>query len=61
MTIRKHKECYIETEKDGENIDELIESVKERMCDHYCKYPAEYHDPDEMIETVCANCPLSEL
>lgn len=61
MITRKQKNGYYETEKDGKNIDELIESIKERMCDKYCKYPNECDDGDEMIDTICVNCPLSEL
>ena len=48
---------------------EIIQEVKEEMCDHYCKYPVEflmtYEDSEEahdkMIEEMCAECPLNRL
>lgn len=52
-----------------QKISEIIEKVIEEMCDKYCKYPDEYlsklKDPDiandQMLENVCAHCPLSKL
>ena len=41
--------------------DEDLEKIKSEICDHYCKYPGEYKDQDEMIDTVCVNCPLLKL
>lgn len=40
---------------------EIIEEVKNNICDHYCKYPSEIKDYDELIETVCSKCPLNRL
>ena len=40
---------------------EDLEKIKSDICDHYCKYPGEYKDQDEMIDTVCVNCPLLKL
>lgn len=33
------------------------------MCDHYCKYPEQWHgDPVQLSETeICQNCPLHRL
>ena len=50
-------------------ISEQIESVKERMCDGYCKmlekYLSENKDPnvawEKMNDEVCPKCPLGEL
>jgi hypothetical protein len=47
---------------------ELIEEVKEDMCDNYCKYPFEYlmqyEDPEDahekMLDEVCNDCPLTK-
>lgn len=38
-----------------------LEEIAEEICDQYCKYPGEYHDPDNMIATVCEKCPLNDL
>lgn len=46
-----------------------LEELKARICDDYCKYPAEYamlnEDPEVghemMLEEICADCPLCEL
>ena len=37
-----------------------IEKVLEEMCDHYCKYPYEIYD-DNQLGKVCENCPLNKL
>ena len=41
----------------------IIESVKETICDSYCKVPGEYDDEDldKMIAERCAFCPLDRL
>ena len=57
-----------------QSISETLESVKERMCSDYCKYPAHVHgmwlrdeletdkDKDEyLLSHYCENCPLSLL
>lgn len=50
-----------------ETITEILENIKEIMCDRYCKYPTTYKlesngdfiydDP----ESPCNNCPLNYL
>lgn len=42
-------------------IPQIIEDVKEQMCDHYCKYPEQYDNNDKMIEEQCTHCPLCRL
>lgn len=45
------------------SIIEIIEEVKEDICDKYCKYPSMY-TPDEWedkIDELCGECPLSRL
>lgn len=41
--------------------DAKLEDIKAEICDKYCRYPREYKDQDEMIDTICANCPLGKL
>lgn len=48
---------------------EVIQEVKEEMCDHFCKYPEwylmNYEDSEEahdtMVEEMCSECPLNRL
>lgn len=47
-------------------IIQIIEEVKEEMCNKYCKYPNEYkpeeHDGMELWDSdICKNCPLTRL
>ena len=56
--------AYMEREK-LMSITEQIESVKEDICNHYCKYPNEWDEEKEGIELcdsgICENCPLNRL
>lgn len=42
-------------------IRDELESITETMCDHYCKWPAEFKEPDELVDRVCEHCPLASL
>ena len=43
----------------------IIEEVKLRMCDDYCRYPREWDDEEQGMELceseICENCPLNKL
>lgn len=48
--------------------DAILENVKAQMCDHYCKYPADYKNSDDgdvdyeqMLTDICESCPLNVL
>lgn len=51
------------------SISEIIEDVKEHICDEYCRYTQEYRktytNPDEAEEKMtadrCSYCPLNRL
>ena len=51
------------------SITEIIEDVKENICDDYCKYTEQYRscykDPDEaqekLFSDMCNYCPLCRL
>ena len=47
------------------SITEQIESVKEDICNHYCKYPDTWDEEKEGIELcdsdICRDCPLNRL
>ena len=48
--------------KDDKTVTEIFTETIEQMCDHYCKYPIQHWNyDDEMIETVCQDCPLNKL
>jgi len=37
-----------------------IEELKEYACDHLCRFPSEYKDPDYLIRERCDHCKLAE-
>ena len=45
----------------------VLENVKGRMCDEYCKYPAQYSVKDDdanydrLVNEVCESCPMNVL
>lgn len=45
------------------SVTEIIEEVKEQICDDYCRYPREREwDEEDLCENeVCAACPLNRL
>ncbi len=59
-----HLKTLIEREEHM-SITEQIESVKEDICNHYCKYPNEWDEKKEGIELcdsdICRDCPLNRL
>jgi hypothetical protein len=49
-----------------QTVVQIMDEVSQKMCDEYCKYPAEWdpdeHDGQELFESeICANCPLMRL
>ena len=42
------------------SIPEVVEQVKARICDEYCRYPFEISDEDE-LHKKCGECPLGLL
>ena len=47
------------------SIAEVIEEVKESICNDYCRYPHEWNEEERGIELceseICQNCPLNRL
>ena len=47
------------------SITEILEEVKNDICNKYCKWPEEWDEEKEGIELcesdICANCPLNRL
>lgn len=48
-----------------QSITEIIEEVKNEICNYYCKWPDQWDEGKEGItladSTLCANCPLERL
>lgn len=42
------------------SVSDIIEEVREEICDKYCKYSDRGIDDDD-IEKLCTNCPLNKL
>lgn len=53
----------------SDTITEQLESIKEEICDKYCKWPQLYlesiKDPDDaneiMLEHKCEKCPMQRI
>lgn len=47
----------------GSSITEILEEVKNDMCDKYCKYPGSVEDQEELYDQdgPCNSCPLNRL
>lgn len=46
--------------EEPKTIAEILEEVSNELCDHYCKYPNEITNQEELKEK-CLNCPLRKL
>ena len=42
-------------------VTEILEEVKNDICDNYCKYPEEYEDYEDMLKERCNDCVLKLL
>lgn len=43
------------------SVTDLIEEVREDICNKYCKYAEKGMVSDETIEDICTKCPLNKL
>lgn len=47
------------------SISEILEEVKEQICEDYCRYPRDWDEIEEGMELIdsdiCINCPLGRL
>ena len=54
-------ECYRFNESiEGRFATEKLELMLSQMCDHYCRFPRECDNEDELMEH-CEDCPLAGL
>ena len=45
-------------------VTKIIDDVRTEICDHYCKYPAQYPTQDrydKILDEQCETCPLNRL
>ena len=43
------------------SVSDIIQKIKNVICDDYCKYTETYDDVDELIHERCENCVLLRL
>lgn len=61
MTITENLTGVVkEDHKRVKTVTDILEEVSNKICDHYCKYPNEITDQEELKEK-CLNCPLRKL
>lgn len=46
--------------EEPKTVAKILEEISNEICDHYCKYPNEITDQEEM-QQKCINCPLQKL
>ncbi len=47
-----------------QTVTRLLEEIVGEICDHYCKYPEQYKDNDdidEMCAKHCDHCPFNKI
>lgn len=47
--------------EERKTISDILEEVKEQMCDKYCKYSEQAKDEEELWNEICDKCPLNRL
>ena len=51
--------------KENKSVTDMIEEVREKMCNEYCKYPDTWDAEKEGMELseieICDECPLNRL
>lgn len=50
----------------GKSVSEILDEVKNAICNDYCRYPREYDEDEngglELCDSdICRNCPLNRL
>lgn len=52
-----------EEKKESKTITDILEEVKQEICDDYCKYPTLVDDREDLFadDSPCMKCPLTRL
>lgn len=52
-----------EDREKSKTVTDILEEVKQEMCDDYCKYPTIVNDREDLFadDSPCIECPLNKL
>lgn len=52
-----------EDQEKSKTATDVLEEVKQEMCDDYCKYPTIVNDREDLFadDSPCMECPLNKL
>lgn len=52
-----------EDKKEPKTVTDILEEIKQEMCDDYCKYPTLVDDREDLFadDSPCMKCPLTRL
>lgn len=52
-----------EDSEKSKTVTDVLEEVKQEMCDDYCKYPTIVNDREDLFanDSPCMECPLNKL
>ena len=52
-----------EDKKETKTVTDILEEVKQEMCEGYCKYPTIVSDREDLFakDGPCMECPLNKL
>lgn len=48
-------------ESAGFTMRDMVEMVRERICDEYCRYPMVYSEDKDRLQLECDRCPMRLL
>ena len=58
MTEPKIREIQPQPWWTKEFTERAVDTAQETICDHYCKWPSEYKDSDDLWSEKCDDCPV---
>ena len=52
-----------EDKKEPKTVTDILEEIKQEMCDGYCKYPTLVNNREDLFadDSPCMGCPLTRL
>ena len=62
-TCKIYAKCVKEDHERVKTVTDILEEVKQEMCDDYCKYPTIVNDREDLFadNSPCTECPLTKL
>ena len=63
QNTKKLTEDTKEEHEKSKTVTDILEEIKQEMCDGYCKYPTIVNDREELFakDGPCMECPLNKL